>query len=257
MSLLKRLFGTKPAPAPTDLGAPRPLQTTYVVGDIHGRADLLENLLVQIDADRGHDPDAVCICLGDFVDRGEQSGAVLDLLRTRQTATPATFVCLMGNHERMLLDFVDRTAERGQRWLRNGGLQTLASMGVSGITESAPLDRLMAARDQFLNLIDPAMLDWLRDLPKHWDSGNLVVVHAALDPNAPPDGQSDHTRIWGHRDFLKLPRRDGLWVAHGHTITDTPQFTASRIAVDTGAYYSGTLTAAKISPAGTVDFLQT
>tara|TARA_R110002073_G_scaffold255893_1_gene418495 strand:- start:2098 stop:2871 length:774 start_codon:yes stop_codon:yes gene_type:complete len=257
MSLLKRLFGTKPAPAPTDLGAPRPLQTTYVVGDIHGRADLLENLLVQIDADRRHDPHAVCICLGDFVDRGEQSGAVLELLRARQTATPATFVCLMGNHERMLLDFIDRTAERGQRWLRNGGLQTLASMGVSGITESAPPDRLMAARDQFLNLTEPAMFEWLRALPTQWDSGNLVVVHAALDPNAPPDGQSDRTRIWGHRDFLTLPRRDGLWVAHGHTIIDQPHFAASRIAVDTGAYYSGTLTAAKISPTGTVDFLQT
>ena len=257
MSLLKRLFGSKPAPAPTDLGAPRPLQTTYVVGDIHGRADLLENLLAQIDADRADDPEAVCICLGDFVDRGEHSGAVLDQLRARQSETPATFICLMGNHERMMLDFIDRTKERGQRWLRNGGLQTLASMGVSGITESAAPDRLMAARDQLLDLTEPLMVDWLRTLQTQWNSGNLVVVHAALDPNAPPASQSDRTRIWGHRDFLKRPRQDGLWVAHGHTITDQPQCVASRIAVDTGAYYSGTLTAAKISPAGTVDFLQT
>ena len=257
MSILSRLFGSKPQASVAGLGLPCPAQTTYVVGDIHGRADLLETLLVQIDEDSEQYPDAVCICLGDYVDRGENSAATLKTLQDLQTQMPKTLFCLMGNHERMMLDFVDHPEKRGGRWLRNGGLQTLASYGVSGITETTSEERSIAARDQFLDEIDPVMLDWVRKLPLQWDSGNLIVVHAALDPNLAPDAQDDRVRIWGHRDFTNLPRQDGRWVAHGHTVTETPFFGASRIAVDTGAYYSGVLTAAKVSPTGAVEFLHT
>lgn len=232
------------------LGEPRPEKTVFVIGDIHGRADLLATLLERIE-------DGVqVVTVGDYIDRGEDSKPVLECLMSCQSAEPDTFACLMGNHEKMLLDFIDRPTERGPRWLRNGGLQTLASFGVGGVTEGSDPAALMAARDAFQDALGPEMERWLRSLPLQWHSGNLWVVHAAMDPDRAPEEQEDRTLIWGSGAFMQQPRKDGLWVAHGHVVVDQPQVLASRIAVDTGAYFSGRLTAARIDPDGGVGFLQ-
>ena len=95
---------------------------------------------------------------------------------------------------------------------------------------------------------------WLRRLPKIWKSGSLACVHAAADPALPLTEQSRHTLLWGHSDFFNVPRSDGLWVAHGHTALPSPRFEQSRISLDTGAYVSGMLSAARVLPDGTVDF---
>ena len=97
----------------------------------------------------------------------------------------------------------------------------------------------------------------LRRLPKIWKSGSLACVHAAADPALPLTEQSRHTLLWGHSDFFNVPRSDGLWVAHGHTALPSPRFEQSRISLDTGAYVSGMLSAARVLPDGTVTFLWT
>lgn len=245
MSLLSRLFGRA---APTDPG-PRPDGPVSVIGDIHGRIDLLDQLLGQMP------DDGTTVFVGDLIDRGDQSRAVLERIAELTTGAPGRFVCLMGNHEKMMLDFIDRTAERGGRWLRNGGLQTLASFGVSGVTDSSEGDLLLDARDDLRAALDPALEDWMRALPLSWRSGTLWCVHAAADPARPMTDQDPRVLLWGHRDFLSKPRRDGQWVAHGHTPVDTPAAAQSRIPTDTGAYYSGRLTAAHIRPGGAVTFL--
>ncbi len=81
-----------------------------------------------------------------------------------------------------------------------------------------------------------------------------TVVHAALDPLLPVDHQPSGTLIWGHADFGKLPRQDGQWVVHGHTIVDAPRILDGVISVDTGAYATGRLTMARITPDGQVSF---
>lgn len=231
---------------------PQPLQPVAVVGDIHGCSDLLANLLDQLE-NRSCE---VIVTVGDYVDRGEDSAAVLSMLMAKSTATPERFVCLMGNHEKMMLDFLDRPEERGRRWLRNGGLQTLASFGIGGVTETAAEDLLRQTSETLRNALPEGMEDWIRGLPDRWSSGSLWVVHAAADPALPVNAQDKRTLLWGHGAFLTTPRRDGLWVAHGHTIVDMPEMRRSRISVDTGAYHSGRLTAAIIGPSGEVDFVQ-
>jgi serine/threonine protein phosphatase 1 len=197
------------------------------------------------------------VCVGDYVDRGEASADVLGTLHQRATATPDRFICLMGNHEKMMLDFLDSPIDNGPRWLHNGGLQTLASFGVGGVAQSSDGDRLLAAADKLGDAIGPDMLDWLRSLPLTWSSGTLWVVHAAAQPSLPMNMQEDRVLLWGHSEFFQTGRADGIWVAHGHTVIDQPGDQGGRIAVDTGAYFSGKLTAGVLEAGSPARFLQT
>ncbi len=216
-----------------------PVRPLYAIGDIHGRDDLLSQLLERIAEDaRGQPHDLVLV--GDYVDRGESSAAVLHRLRALDASDHVT--CLMGNHEAMLLEFLDAPERSGRRWIRNGGLQTLASFGVGGVTETANGDRMAGIRDQ----LRAAMGDtesWLRGLKTRFQSGNVLVVHAGADPRHPVDEQEEKTLLWGHPAFHAQPRQDGIWVVHGHTVVDTASARDGRISIDTGAYATGCLTA--------------
>lgn len=218
-----------------------PDEPVIAIGDIHGRFDILERF--QID-----NPGAQIVFLGDLVDRGEQSA---DVLKTLHKASNA--VCLMGNHERMMLDFIDQPAERGGRWLRYGGLQTLGSFGVSGISETSSGGDLERARDALVDAMGQDLLNWVTNLPNCWTSGNVALVHAGADPEVPIDAQTSTTLLWGHQDFGTVDRTDGVWIVHGHTIVDAPEMKPGIISIDTGAYATGNLTAATIVP-GDVSF---
>lgn len=253
MKLLRRLSRKSP-PQPTPFrGDPvAPDQPFFAIGDLHGQAGLAEQMLARLDNDTDHR----IVFVGDFVDRGDHSAQVLALLYELATQDPHRFVCLVGNHEEMMLNFLDDPEGSGPRWLRHGGLQTLASFGVRGIHQRAEPARLIAARDDLHDKMGPEVEHWLRNLPRKWVSGNVAVVHAGADPALPIDQQSDDVLTWGHPDFLRQTRRDGLWVVHGHTIMPEPMIRDGRISVDTGAYATGQLTAAKIG-SGRVEFLQT
>ena len=260
MSLLGKLKSlVAPGARARDDGTPEPDVPVYVIGDIHGRADLLDQLLGRIEADRqGADTaEDRLVFVGDYIDRGDESAAVLDRVAGLSWDRPDRVVCLMGNHERMLLDMLDDPATRGGRWLRYGGLQTLASYQIGGITQSSPPERLEEVADELRRALPDGIEDWLRALPLQWSSGDLHVCHAAAKPDLAMDDQPDEVLLWGHPSFLKTAREDGQWVAFGHTIFDAPEVRQRRIAVDTGAYYSGALTAAVIAPGRAVRFLST
>ena len=248
---------------------PDPDRPLYLIGDVHGRADLLQRLFDLIDADQAATgiEQPLAVFLGDYVDRGADSRRVLQSLfaMERSLATDpeaeGEMLCLMGNHERMLLDFLETPVEAGPRWLRNGGLQTLESFGLDGVTEAADPEILEAARDALAEALgegDPdGLAAWLRDLPLIAQSGNVALVHAACDPDLPIDAQPPSALLWGHPEFLIRPRSDGLWVAHGHTVVTRPAAAEGRIALDTGAYFSDRLTAAILVPGEPVRFLST
>lgn len=211
---------------------PAPGAPLCFIGDVHGCLPLLEKMLAQVPQDHR------IILAGDYIDRGEESAGVLRCLSQRPELT-----CLMGNHEDMLLRFLQDPAREGSRWLRNGGLQTLASFGISGVRPRMSGDELLSCRDGLRAAMGEELIAWVAGLETSVLSGNVLAVHAAADPEAPPEGQAEDTLMWGHPEFFRKPRRDGVWVVHGHTIVDRPAAKLGRIAVDTGAYATGALTA--------------
>lgn len=249
MSILNRLFRRRPKPVTPTFNAPiRPDQPFFAVGDVHGCIGLLEKLLESMKASG---PGLPIIFVGDYVDRGEDSADVLRKLHQMHQDPSSNVICLAGNHEDMFLKFLDDPEKHGERWLRYGGLQTLASFGIQ-------LDKGPGAMRQMSEACAEAMggsmVSWLRDLPTSWQTGNVAVVHASADPFVPMDQQKRRHLMWGHAEFETAPRHDGIWVLHGHTIVDAPTVENGRIGIDTGAYATGRLTAARVEPEG-VTFL--
>lgn len=242
MRLLKRLLNRTSEPAPQPFTAPLAPDASFcVVGDIHGSLRLLERLFEMIETEVGQTCPLVFV--GDYVDRGEQSAQVLHLLYEMSRQDGREVICLIGNHEDMMLKFLDDPVSSGPRWLRYGGLQTLSSFGVGAISERSSPDHLLAARDALEQAMGDDMIDWLQNLPTTWKSGNVVVVHAGADPSVPIQEQSARVLKWGHPDFQRITRDDGNWIVHGHTIVDAVQANAGRLSIDTGAYATGRLSA--------------
>jgi serine/threonine protein phosphatase 1 len=226
--LMKRLRNTPPIPDPA------PDMPVAIIGDIHGRSDLLRKALAA--------NTVKTICVGDYIDRGEDSAGVLRHLQTRDDVT-----CLMGNHEEMLLNFLDDPARHGPRWMRYGGLQTLMSFGVTGASETSAAAALEMARDVLVEQMGDDLIAWLRARPNVYQSGNIVVTHAGADPARSIEDQDAQILRWGHPDFEKTARTDGNWIVHGHVIVDAPTQENGRINLDTGAYATGRLSAAHIA----------
>ena len=250
MKLFQRLNGLLGNSAPPVFDSPlAPSFPFYVIGDVHGCDHLLEDLLEKIDAEeegRG----CQIVCVGDYVDRGENSAGVLRRLHELCTSRDNNVTCLMGNHEDMMLAFLDNPERSARQWFRNGGLQTLGSFRIGGISQNMSGTDLIDAHDQLQEALGTELAAWLRALPTTWSNGNVTVVHAGANPDVSLTKQSRKNLIWGHPEFLKTPRRDGQWVVHGHTILPEIKVEQGRIGVDTGAYATGCLSAAYIAPSG-------
>lgn len=236
---------------------PQPETDLYVVGDIHGRSDLLVSLTdLLFEEIEAANREWRIVFVGDCIDRGEDSSQVLSILQMLVQSQPDRIMCLKGNHEQMMLDFLEDPLKHGAKWLNFGGLQTLASFGLRGnITAEASGEQLLAVAEDFRRLLPAGLLDWLRSLPLVFQSGNVSVVHAGANPALPIPEQTVATILWGHPNFTKIPRDDGIWVVHGHNIVREATIKNGRIAVDTGAVFSGKLTAAVIYTNGVIDFL--
>lgn len=226
-------FSRDRAPVP-----PLPERPVYAIGDLHGRADLLARRLAELEEG------VHLVTLGDYVDRGPDSAGVLRQLMGRPDTT-----CLMGNHEDMLLRFLDAPDANGPQWLRHGGWQTLASFGVA-IPDPADPDGRARAAEGLAEAMGEEMLDWLRNLPLAHQSGNIAFVHAGADPTRAIEEQDPQVLLWGHRGFTQRSRRDGLWIVHGHTVVEQPRILPGRIPLDTGAYATGRLSVALFADGG-------
>ncbi len=234
---LRTLLPRRRAGQPEAPPLPRPDPPVCVVGDVHGCAGLLDRLLARIAAQPGA-PRARLILAGDLVDRGPDSAAVL--ARVQALCAGGQAVALMGNHERMMLDFLDTPAQAGPLWLANGGDATLFSLGV-GLPRAPDMAALARA---FRAALPQGTEAWLRALPLSWREGALAVSHAGADPSRAFEDQDDRALLWGHRDFRRTRRDDGLWIVHGHVIVPEVRAEDGRIGTDTGAFATGRLSAA-------------
>jgi serine/threonine protein phosphatase 1 len=226
------------------------------VGDIHGRLDLLQCLLevIQRDAEASRADWRTVVFLGDYVDRGPDSRGVVErLIGDLPQGFDAHF--LKGNHEAILLDFLAEPW-RLDHWLQNGGEETMRSYGVD--TEGlAHLGAPPAAwRDAFAEFLPEAHLRFFRNLQLSVSFGDYLFVHAGIRPGVPLGAQSEADLVWIRAPFLNHAEPFGKIVVHGHTPGQEPVTRSNRVGIDTGAVFTGRLTALRLED-GSREFLQT
>lgn len=209
------------------------------IGDVHGRLDLLESLLDQLGAlDEVDGARTRLLFLGDMVDRGPDTAGVLERLLAERARDPGPHF-LLGNHEQALLNFLDG-APGAEEWLEWGGLETAESYGVAGVASRTPdeLRRELAAR------LPPAHVSFLRELELYVEYGDYFFVHAGVRPDVPIEDQSRDDLLWIRSTFHEAREAlPGKVVVHGHHPVNRPANHPGRIGVDTGAVYTGRLTA--------------
>jgi serine/threonine protein phosphatase 1 len=232
-------------------------QLVYAVGDIHGRADLLQALLRQIEDDARSSADAktkTLVFLGDYVDRGPDSADVVETLINRLPQNFETHF-LKGNHEALLLGFL-YDASLLLHWLMNGGGATMASYGVDVEGLEGSRARPGTWREAFAAAIPATHVRFCESLKLGVSIGDYHFVHAGVRPGIPLDAQTEADLIWIRKEFLDYPDPFGKVVVHGHTPGNTPDVRANRIGIDTGAFFTGRLTALRLED-GSQKFLQT
>jgi serine/threonine protein phosphatase 1 len=212
----------------------------YAIGDVHGRADLLQSLLTVIDADlaRSAPERAIQVFLGDYVDRGPDSRAVIDLLIERSKSHET--VCLKGNHEVFLLEVLKDPA-RLEEWRRYGGLLTLVSYGINPTMNPTP-EQQIELIEGLRQALPPEHLSFLQQLRPSFACGDFFFVHAGVKPGVALERQKEEDMLWIREEFLESERRFGKYVVHGHTPVSVPDIRSNRINIDTGAYATGNLT---------------
>jgi serine/threonine protein phosphatase 1 len=213
----------------------------YAVGDIHGRADLLSEIIARIDDDIRRRPiaHAIEIYLGDYVDRGPQSKTVIDLLTVRLVANGA--VCLRGNHEAVMEGFLQDPTIL-EYWLPLGGMQTLASYGI----ELHENETAFSLHRRFLDAFPRAHELFMQCLRNQFSCGDFLFVHAGIRPGVPLDDQDPNDLIWIRDEFLDDTRSHKRFIVHGHTPVPHPEIRSNRINIDTAAWRTGALTCVAI-----------
>lgn len=220
----------------------------YVVGDVHGRLDLLEDLLAKIHAELQRHParKALLVFVGDLIDRGPSSAQVIERLRTykRSGVQP---VFLLGNHEEVLLRIIKGDESLIWSWLQFGGLQCLQSYGVD------PEQIRHFSGPELVKAIQAAIpashVEFLEGFIDSCRFGGYLFVHAGIRPGVALELQSQSDLRWIREPFLFDDTDHGFVVVHGHTISEEVEELPNRIGIDTGAYRTGVLTALAIEGA--------
>ena len=173
---------------------------TFIVGDVHGCLGMLQRLMDQI----GWRPDVDrLIFLGDFIDRGSESRGVVEYV-LEISKRSGHVECLMGNHEKILLDFLD--GRDMNTFFVNGGMATLNS--------------------------------YRGETPRY----GFYIVHAGFRPGVPIEKQSTEDLLWIRDSFIFSNYYFGKRVIFGHTPFAHPLVMENKIGLDTGAVYGNRLT---------------
>jgi serine/threonine protein phosphatase 1 len=222
--------------------------TVYVVGDIHGRLDLLTRVLQRVDEDKARTGSGrtVEIYLGDYIDRGPDSAGVVSRLIDRAQDTQPLF--LRGNHEQMMLDFING-ADCLEQWRALGGSATMASYGVSPslMARSAPAETVrIGLKDKLPDL----HRSFYERTGSYVCAGRYVAVHAGIRPGVKLVDQTTADLLNIRQDFLEYDRAFDFIVVHGHTPVMAPDLRRNRINIDTGAFATNRLTCLRIGEDG-------
>lgn len=213
----------------------------YVIGDVHGKAGMLEDLL------KTWDEQSQLLFLGDLIDRGEDSRKVLEIVRDLVENKVA--ICLSGNHEYMFLAWLDDPADRYDHYRRNGGDTTINS--ILGRPLDAPVDGVQDAKR--VMEAAPELVAFIRQMPFELETEQYIFVHAGIDLTLEDWHETtDYQKVWLRKPFHEATNHTGKTIVFGHTpvynLLDQERGTAElwitddgKIGMDGGAVYGGVL----------------
>ena len=195
----------------------------FIVGDVHGCLDMLRRLMDKIDWRPDEDN---LIFLGDYIDRGVDSKGVIDFILELKKES-SRVQCLMGNHENILLDFLNTGEPR--LLIINGGIPTLESYQIGNEN-----------KDESLIPDDHAI--FFKELLPYIELEDYYVVHAGFRPGVAIEDQILEDLIWIREPFIFSDHDFGKPVIFGHTPIAEPLLMDNKIGLDTGAVYGNRLT---------------
>jgi serine/threonine protein phosphatase 1 len=207
----------------------------YVIGDIHGCADELHELIEALPLDQGDR----LVFLGDYIDRGPDSRAVVSFLIEFQNFHPEIeFVFLKGNHEDMLLSYLGLNGQHGDMFLVNGGKATFESYA---ITANRP------SPQEVLSIIPAAHLAFFGKLESYHVMDPFLCVHAGVHPRKCLAEQTNEELFWIRNAFIYNSHALPYTVLFGHTpqpavLYDLPY----KVGLDTGLVYGNMLTCLEV-----------
>ncbi len=242
----------RPYPIP---GTPDDDTALIAIGDIHGKYGLFQNCL---DTARKLIPENAkkiqLVLLGDILDRGDAALEVLDQLM--QGIEDWEIIPILGNHEQLLLRVLEADNEtyriKWALWYGNGGTQTLENLqiGLPELKEIGVSDH----RQALVAALGQNRIDYINRFSSHHISGNILCVHAGIDPKLTLEENFSMDRLsqainhwaWIREDFLDHagPYPEGMFVVHGHTVIPGPKMEPHRIGLDTGACLYGVMSGA-------------
>ncbi|MEA3537022.1 metallophosphoesterase [Rhizobium sp. CC-YZS058] len=217
---------------------------TFAIGDVHGRADLLRDLLEGIRCKaRTKRFKYRVVFLGDIIDRGPDSRGAMDLVIETLREVPGSEL-ILGNHESLLLRVIDEGDGRFYNWFTQGGMETLRSYG-------HPVG-VVANSDTARQLIPDEHIGTMRAAAHYVELPDYVLVHAGIRPGVPLEQQDPYDLMWIRAGFLDHMRPFRKLVVHGHSPTRSKlvEQWPGRIAIDTGACRDGRLSTLHIQPSG-------
>lgn len=220
----------------------------YAFGDVHGRADLLTDLLDEIEQEASvaaaqTDRQTQVIGLGDYIDRGPDSRQVIEILISLSSSSLIDFTALRGNHEETLLNGLQDPSALSI-WLQHGGDAALRSYGIEppenpGKVSGKHLHQIA------VHLKRAIPVDHMAFLKTTWSClqvGDYFFTHAGVRPGQALHKQDNSDLLWIRNEFLTSGQDFGAVIVHGHTVVDDPDVRRNRIGLDTGAYKTNVLT---------------
>lgn len=197
----------------------------FAIGDIHGCISYLEGLFAKITVNSAED---TIVFIGDYVDRGPDPRGVIEYILELKERYQV--ICLMGNHERMMLDYHDYGSNK-DLWFMNGGTSTVVAYGL----KSTPEGKKLSIPDEHLQ--------FFRSLLPYYETEDYIFVHAGLKAGVPLPDQEMIDLVWIREDFIDSKYDFGKRVIFGHTPRlGGPYIDPYKIGIDTGAVYGGKLT---------------
>lgn len=219
-------------------------EQAFIIGDIHGMDQALDDILKKWDK-----ASQQLVFVGDYIDRGHNSAATLQKVYALNQEEGA--ICLRGNHEQLLLDFLDHPMMNWNLYKRNGGTTTISNILEIPELQINTFSAKRIAKEVMQTL--PWLRDWLSQLPYYYTFGEFIVVHAGVDLSLTDWRQTKPIDfIWIREPFHYKDNHTGHTIIFGHTPTmmlhqnfnDFSIWQEDRkIGIDTGAVYGGRLTA--------------